>query len=152
MSHGKFFPPWFLILLHLFSQFFGWQDPTSWLMLIVEFFCKKSFSFREHSSSIKWKRLLKKVERVGRYIIFFILSKKTPNPPYQKMFLRSSSFADTQICRISCASDHKVHFILHGQEWTNFELMVWVFQTKQYLQISWQTLAHCLKIRSLPWD
>ena len=45
MSHGKFFPPWFLILLHLFSQFFGWQDPTSWLMLIVEFFCKKKFFF-----------------------------------------------------------------------------------------------------------
>ena len=151
MPDGKFFHHdfWF------FCTFF----PISWLTrsnFLTNVDCwvllQKKFFFREHSSSIKWKRLLKKVERVGRYIIFFILSKKTPNPPYQKMFLRSSSFADTQICRISCASDHKVHFILHGQEWTNFELMVWVFQTKQYLQISWQTLAHCLKIRSLPWD
>ena len=85
MPDGKFFHHdfWF------FCTFF----PISWLTrsnFLTNVDCwvllQKKFFFREHSSSIKWKRLLKKVERVGRYIFFFILSKKHQTHHIKKCF------------------------------------------------------------------
>ena len=97
---------------------------------------KKKFFFSRTFFIYQMKKAFEKGWKSRKIHFFFILSKKHQTHHIKKCFcdqalLQTLKYVVYHVLQtIKC-----ILYYLHGQEWTNFELMVWIFQTKQYLYL-----------------